>query len=116
MNSEYNCEKVNGIIRKMASSPCPMQAIIPALVVETADGIKNVAGCFVHVMQNNTTYYIDDKHRIITVWAGPIFYDGYDYENNPFDLRGQVVYDFENNRKIVYNNQKEYRLETLTEA
>lgn len=115
MNSEYNCEKVNGIIRKMTSSPCPLQAVIPALVVETAEGIKNVSGCFVHVMQNNTTYYIDDKHRIITVWAGPVFYDNYDYENNPLELRGQVVYDFANNRTIVYNNQAVYRLGTLTE-
>lgn len=115
MNSEYNCEKVNGIIRKMASSPCPMQAVIPSLVVKTADGIKNVSGCFVHVMQNNTTYYVDDKHRIITVWAGPVFYDNYDYENNPLELRGQVVYDFANNRMIIYNNQAVYRLGTLTE-
>lgn len=117
MNSEYNnCEKVNGIIRKMASSPCPMQAVIPSITTETADGIKNVSGCFVHVMQNNTTYYIDDKHRIITVWAGPVFYDNYDYEDNPLDLRGQVVYDFVNNRKVIYNNQKAYRLEALTEG
>ena len=114
MNNEY-CGCEHSIIKKAEEANCKVAAIIPSLVVETADGIKNVAGCFVHVMQNNTTYYIDDKHRIITVWAGPIFYDGYDYENNPFDLRGQVVYDFENNRKIVYNNQKEYRLETLTE-
>lgn len=100
----------------MSQSPCPHRAVIPVLTVETADGIKNVAGCFVHVMQNNTTYYIDDKSRIITVWAGPIFYDDYDYQANPFDLRGQVVYDFSNNRKIIYNNQKAYRLETLTEV
>lgn len=114
MENEY-CEQFNGVIRKMSSAPCPHRCIIPSLTVETADGIKNVAGCFVHVMQNNTTYYIDDKHRIITVWAGPVFSDDYEYQTNPLDLRGQVVYDFKNNLKIVYNNQGDYRLETLTE-
>lgn len=114
MNSEY-CGCQTGIIRKANEAGCKVAAIIPSLVVDTADGIKNVAGCFVHVMQNNTTYYIDDKHRIITIWAGPVFIDDYDYQNNPLDLRGQVVYDFSNNRKIIYNSQKVYRLETLTE-
>lgn len=112
-NEYRGCE--NAVLRKLDKC-CKAAAVIPVLTVKEAEGIKNVAACFVHVMDNNTTYYIDDKHRIVTVWAGPIFYDSYDYATNPLDLRGQVVYDFANNRKIVYNNQKEYRLETLTEA
>ena len=115
MNNEY-CEKFNGVIRKMSAAPCPHQCVIPVLTIETSDGLKNVAGCFVHVMQNNTTYYIDDKHRIITVWAGPVFYNNYDPVANPFDLRGQVVYDFENNKMYIFNQQKEYRTVNLTEA
>lgn len=114
--NEYNCEKLIGKLEKMSQSPCPHEAVIPVLTVETADGIKNVAGCFVHVMQNNTTYYIDDKSRIITVWAGPVEYDDYDYENNPFGLRSQQVWDFKNNRVIYYNKIGEYRLVALTEG
>lgn len=115
MNSEY-CEKFNGIVRKMSSAPCPHQCIIPVLTIETADGLRNVAGCFVHVLQNNTTYYIDDKHRIITVWAGPVEHDNYDYATNPLDLRSQEVWDFENNRVIRYNKTGEYRLSTIAEV
>lgn len=114
-NSEYDCAKLNGILRKMDKAPCA-SAVIPVLTVETADGIKNVAGCFVHVMQNNTTYYIDDKSRIITVWAGPVEYDNYDYEANPFGLRSQQVWDYENNRIIYYNKVGDYRLATITEV
>lgn len=115
MNSEYNCEKLTGVLQKMASSPCPHEAVIPVITVDTADGIKNIAGCFVHVMQNNTTYYIDDKSRIITTWSGPVEYDDYDYANNPFNLRSQQVWDFKNNRIIYYNKVGEYRLINLTE-
>lgn len=114
MNSEYDCNKLNGILRKMSTAPCS-SAVIPVLTVETADGIKNVAGCFVHVMQSNTTYYIDDKSRIITVWAGPVEYGDYDYENNPYNLRSQQVWDFKNNRIIYYNKVGSYRLGAITE-
>lgn len=109
MNNEY-CEKFNGVIRRMANAPCPHQCIIPSLTIETPDGMKNISGCFVHVLQNNTTYYIDDKHRIITVWAGPVEYDDYDYENNPFNLRSQQVWDFLNHRIIYYSRRGEYRV------
>lgn len=96
--------------------PCKVKAVIPSLTVETASGIKNVAACFVHVLQTNTTYYIDDKSRITKIWAGPIEYTGYDYEANPLKLRSQEVWDFENNRVIRYDKTGAYRLSTLTEA
>lgn len=104
-----------GVIRKMDASPCPHRCIIPSLTVETADGIKNVAGCFVHVLATNTTYYIDDKSRITKIWAGPVEYDDYDYENNPLNLRSQEVWDFLNNRIIRYNKVGAYRLSTIEE-
>ena len=51
---------------------CTAKAVIPAITVETADGLMNLANCFVHVTKNNTTYYIDDKHRPMMVWAGSV--------------------------------------------
>jgi len=114
MNTEY-CNEFPGVLRKMDESKCPHTCVIPVLTVDTADGIKNVAACFVHVLENNTTYYIDDKHRIITVWAGPVEYNDYDYANNPLNLRSQQVWDFSNNRIVYYNKVGSYRLGTLTE-
>ena len=48
------------------------KAVIPATTVETVDGITNLANCFVHVTGINTTFYIDDKHRPMMIWAGPV--------------------------------------------
>lgn len=115
MNTEY-CDQFPGVIRQMSGSPCPHTCVIPSLTVQTADGIKNVSACFVHVMENNTTYYIDDKHRIIVVWSGPVEYNDYDYEANPYNLRSQEVWDFENNRIIRYDRTGAYRINALLEA
>lgn len=62
---------VKGCIRNK-NPECPYNAVIASVTVETMDGIKNLADCFVHVTSNNTTFYIDDKHRIMTIWAGPV--------------------------------------------
>ena len=51
---------------------CTAKAVIPATTVDTVDGITNLANCFVHVTSTNTTYYIDDKHRPMITWAGPV--------------------------------------------
>lgn len=51
---------------------CTAQAVIPSITVETVDGLTNLANCFVHVTEKNTTYYIDDKHRPMIIWAGPV--------------------------------------------
>ena len=51
---------------------CKAQAVIPAVTVDTVDGLTNLANCFVHVTSTNTTYYIDDKHRPMIIWAGPV--------------------------------------------
>lgn len=51
---------------------CTAQAVIPSITVETVDGLTNLANCFVHVTSINTTYYVDDKHRPMMVWAGDV--------------------------------------------
>lgn len=51
---------------------CTAQAVIPSITVETVDGLTNLANCFVHVTGINTTFYIDDKHRPMITWAGPV--------------------------------------------
>ena len=68
--SEY-CGCALGRIKKDAD-PCKACAVIPSLTVETPDGISNLANCFVHVTSINTTYYIDDKHRPMIIWAGEV--------------------------------------------
>lgn len=109
--NEYGAS-VRAGIRNIAPS-CKDKAVIPSVTVEQPEGMKGLADCFVHVNSNNTTYYIDDKHRITIVWAGPVEADGYDYATNPLKLRSQAVYDFSNNRMIYFNAIGEYRIVTL---
>lgn len=110
--SEYK-DVVPGCIRK-TNPGCPHIAVIPAITCDTVEGVKGLADCFVHVATINTTYYIDDKHRIIIVWAGPVEVDNYDYEENPLKLRSQTCYDFANNRMIYFNKTGQYRIVELT--
>lgn len=110
---EYG-RRAHGCIREMQPE-CPMIAVIPSITVEDTSNIKDLADCFVKVANINTTFYIDDKHRITLIWAGPVEIDGYDYENNPLNLRSQTVYDFENNRAIYFNKTGNYRFIELTE-
>lgn len=111
---EYGA-KHSGCIREREPG-CPMIAVIPSVVVDSVDNLRDLADCFVHVTSINTTFYIDDKHRMMITWAGPVEVEDYDYENNPLNLRSQTVYDFKNNRAIIYDKTGAYRLLTLTEA
>ena len=77
---------------KKKEPDCMAKAVIPAITVDSVDGITNLANCFVHVTSINTTYYIDDKHRPMLVWAGPIEIDAYDIEANELGLRSQTCY------------------------
>lgn len=95
---------------------CPFVAVIPSITVDDKSGMKNLADCLVHVANINTTFYIDDKHRITKVWAGPVEYDDYDIAANPLGLRSQWVYDFANNIGAYYNAVGLYRTITLTEG
>lgn len=92
----------NGCIREKQPG-CPMQAVIPSVTVESIEGIKNLADCLVHVADINTTFYIDDKHRPIITWAGPIDIPGYDMENNPNNYRDQIVTDTANQMAVIYD-------------
>lgn len=71
---------------------CEAQAVIPSITLETVDGLTNLANCFVHVTGINTTFYIDDKHRPMIIWAGPVEIDAYNIEANELGLRSQTCY------------------------
>lgn len=96
--------KVCGAIRP-GEPKCPYQAVIPSLTVESVSNLKDLADCFVHVSDINTTFYIDDKHRIMTTWAGLVSVDDYDFEANPLNLRSQIAYDAKNNKAAIYDKQ-----------
>lgn len=95
-------EPVPGVFRP-GEPKCPFIAAIPTLTVTNVEGLKGLADCLVHVTDNNTTYYIDDKHRVTITWAGPVEIDDYDYEANPKNIRSGEVWDFKNNRIIIYD-------------
>ena len=71
---------------------CLAKAVIPAVTVDSVDGLTNLANCFVHVTSINTTFYIDDKHRPMMVWAGPVEISTYDIVANENNLRSQTLY------------------------
>lgn len=87
---EYS-HKAKGCIRNK-NPECPYNAVIASVTVETIDGISNLADCFVHVTSINTTFYIDDKHRIMTIWAGPVEVEDYDIQANELGLRSQFCF------------------------
>lgn len=98
---EYG-KRAAGCIRN-TNPKCPYNAVIPSVTVETIDGIKQLRDCFVHVANINTTFYIDDKGRLMITWAGPVETSGYDIEKNPLNLRSQMLFDTtEEKETIVY--------------
>ena len=110
---EYG-KKVPGCFRP-CKPHCPYTAVIPSITLDTKEGLRDIADCLVHVTSVNTTYYIDDKHRIMTVWAGPVEVDDYDYEENPLGLRSQYVIDRESGRMVYYNAVGDYSVMPLTD-
>lgn len=101
--SEYGC-KHNACIRNKQPE-CPYTAVIPSVTVEDISNIKDLADCFVHVSKINTTFYIDDKHRITSVWQGPVEVNSYDIEENPLNLRSQFLFDYETGYVVYFNAQ-----------
>lgn len=83
--------------------PCKSCATIPSVTVDSIDGITNLANCLVHVNDINTTFYIDDKHRIMITWAGPVDIPGYDMAGNPEGFRDQIVTDVEAEVAVIYD-------------
>ena len=102
---EYG-RKACGCIREKQPG-CPMQAAIPSVTVDSITSIKGLADCFVHVADTNTTYYIDDKHRLMITWAGVVNVSNYDFETNPLNLRNQLVVDSAANKAGIYDAQGE---------
>lgn len=100
---------VCGAIRQ-CEPKCPYTAVIPSMVVEHADSLKDLCDTFVHVSDINTTFYIDDKHRTIITWAGPVEYDNYDLATNSLGLRSQFLIDFANNRGAYYDKTGNYKI------
>lgn len=89
--TEYPCTMQACIKNKQPD--CTAKAVIPSITVDTVDGLTTLANCFVHVTYNNTTYYIDDKHRPMIIWAGPVeLPDNYDVGLNEYGLAGQEAY------------------------
>lgn len=107
MNNECNCKKSFSTVSeypckqpacfKNKQPDCLATAVIPAITVETVDGILALSNCLVHVTNNNTTYYVDDKHRPMLVWAGTVEVDDYNYSTNPLGLRSQFCLGYINN-------------------
>lgn len=104
-----------GCIRQIEPS-CPYEAVIPTLTVEDKSNIKDLADCFVHVSNINTTFYIDDKHRMIVTWAGPVEYDNYDLDTNSLGLRSQFLIDHANDYAAYYNKTGEYQKFNFSEG
>lgn len=77
---------------KYEADPCKSCCVIPAVTAETVDGITNLANCLVHVTSINTTFYVDDKHRPMITWAGPVEVEQYDIEANELRLRSQTLF------------------------
>lgn len=99
--SEY-CGCKLGRIKEMEPT-CDSTAVIPSITVESVEGITNLANCFVHVNDINTTFYVDDKHRVMIVWAGPVDMPGYDMEENPNKYKDQIVTDIGKGLAVIYD-------------
>lgn len=94
---------------------CPYTAVIPSVTVSDKSGLKNLSNCFVHVTSINTTFYIDDKHRMMITWAGPVEVEDYDPVMNPLGLRSQMAIDLMNNIAYYFNAVGEYKAIVLSD-
>ena len=108
--AEYG-KKVAGCIRNK-NPECPLNAVIPSVVVDSIDGISKLRDAFVHVSNINTTFYVDDKGRMMITWAGPVTYPDYDYRENPLNLRSQFLYTTEGSARLLFffDKQGQYNL------
>lgn len=100
MNEYCGCKL--GRIKEIEPT-CDSTAVIPSVTVESVEGITNLANCLVHVNDINTTFYVDDKHRVMITWAGPVDIPGYDMANNPNGYRDQIVTDIEKGIAVIYD-------------
>lgn len=71
---------------------CAARAVIASKTVATTKEMLGLCEALVHVAENNTTYYLDDKGNKMLTWAGPVELEGYDIVANPLGLKGQLLY------------------------
>lgn len=96
------------------SNPCtPTPSFV---TVQSPDGLKKLANCVAYVISNNTTYYISNCHEMTVISTGDVFVSNYDPVANPLGLRGQVCYDFAQNKALIFNEAGDYRVANLTEV
>lgn len=97
--NEYDY-KMSACIRKQQPN-CNAQAIIPATTLESTLGLNNYTNCLVHVLSNNTTYYVDSKGTPIITWRGDVeaqlptdtqSQEEFDNFVKSFDLKSQFLY------------------------
>lgn len=84
-------------------------------VLQSPTDVKKMTNHIVHVLSNNTTYYVDARNEVTIIASGDVYADDYNYIQNPLRLRNQSCYDFVNNRAIHYNAKGDYRLTKLEE-
>lgn len=90
------------------SVPCPN-----VIWAQSIEAVKQEANAFVFVEPTNTVYYIDSSHKITTLFSGDVYIGGYNYIENPLNLRSQTCYDFVNNVAYHYNETGKYRISKL---
>lgn len=95
-------------IRKWAPPQCPVKAVIPLIEVATPENLKGLSNCFVYVQSTNTTYYIDNQHRFIVCWSGPVESNNYDLDANVLGLRNQFLIDEANGYGAYYDKIGNY--------
>lgn len=105
--SEPECP-IPACIRKKKPD-CEHTAVIPAITVESTDDLINYRDTLIHVIDNNTTYYVDDKGRPMITWAGPVEYNNYDLDANPLKLRGQILLDLARQLGAYYDRNGQYQ-------
>lgn len=105
--NDYNY-KMNACIGKKQPD-CTAQAVIPAVTIETVDGLTNYRNAFVHVTSINTTFYVDENCTPIITWAGNVetqIADGAHTDAEwrefleSFNLRSQFLY-------VKWHNQED---------
>lgn len=81
---------------------CPDGSATPIVIVENISGIKQLKGCYVYVQNINTTYYIDNRHNIIVINAGPVEATDYDLAANELNLRKQFLLNTSGSTQTMY--------------
>lgn len=95
---------------------CKCNGTPKVLTVQSTEGLKSLANVVVHVLSNNTTYYIDCARVFTIISSGPVFVDNYDALTNPLGLANQVCYDFAANVGYAFQAPNEYRVFSLKEV